>query len=60
MGLPSFVILLDTPRAYSDYSINQKRIIPPNINLDKITHDTQLDPNSITVELVLKNIENFI
>ena len=60
MGLPSFVILLDTPRAYSDYSINQKRIIPPNINLDKITHDTQLDPNSITVEIVLKNIENFI
>ena len=41
-------------------NINQKRIIPPNINLDKITHDTQLDPNSITVEIVLKNIENFI
>ena len=38
----------------------KKRIKLGNINLDKITHDTQLDPNSITVELVLKNIENFI
>ena len=28
MGKPSFVILLDTPRAYTDYSVNQKKIIP--------------------------------
>ena len=27
MGKPSFVILLDTPRAYTDYSINQIKII---------------------------------
>ena len=60
MGLPCFVILLDSPKAYSDYSINQKRIIPNNISLDEITHDTRLDPNLITTELVLDKIKNFI
>ena len=55
-----FVILLDTPKAYSDYSKNQFRIIPPNTDLDKITHDSNLDPNSITVDLVLNKIKNFI
>tara|TARA_Y100000591_G_scaffold332377_1_gene369449 strand:- start:1738 stop:2664 length:927 start_codon:yes stop_codon:yes gene_type:complete len=60
MGLPSFIILLDSPRAYSDYSINQKRIIPQNMNLDEITHDTKLDPGLITAELVLKKIKKFI
>ena len=60
MGIPCFIILLDTPRAYSDYSINQNRIIPPNILLDKITHDSKLDPNSISVEMVLEKIKNFI
>jgi ADP-heptose:LPS heptosyltransferase len=60
MGLPSFIILLDSPRAYSDYSINQKRIIPQNINLNEITHDTRLDPKLITTKLVLNKIKDFI
>ena len=60
MGKPSFVILLDTPRAYSDYSVNQNRILQPNINLDEITHDSKLDPNSITVEMILDKIKKFI
>jgi hypothetical protein len=60
MGKPSFIILLDTPRAYSDYSVNQNRILPPNINLDEITHDSKLDPNSITVEMILDKIKKFI
>ena len=60
MGIPCFIILLDTPRAYSDYSVNQNRIIPPNIVLDQITHDSKLDPNSISVEMVLDKIKNFI
>ena len=60
MGKLSFVILLDTPRAYSDYSLNQKRIIPANIGLNKITHNSRLDPNSITVEMVMDEIKNFI
>tara|TARA_B100001057_G_C22854631_1_gene952246 strand:- start:1503 stop:2429 length:927 start_codon:yes stop_codon:yes gene_type:complete len=60
MGKPSFIILLDTPRAYSDYSVNQKRIIPPNKNLDEITHDSKLDPNTISVKLVINKIKDFI
>ena len=60
MGIPCFIILLDTPKAYSDYSVNQNRIIPPNTVLDQITHDSKLDPNSISVEMVLDKIKNFI
>ena len=60
MGKPSFIILLDSPKAYSDYSINQKRIIPPNIKIDNISHGSNLDPNSITVEMVLDKIKQFI
>ena len=60
MNKPSFIILLDSPKAYSDYSINQKRIIPPNIKIDNISHGSNLDPNSITVEMVLDKIKKFI
>ena len=60
MGKPSFIILLDTPRAYSDYSINQNRIIPPGTSLDKIQHDSKLDPNTISVDLVLNRVKEFI
>ena len=28
---PSIVLLLNTPKAYSDYSINHHRIIPDNV-----------------------------
>ena len=60
MGKPSFILLLDTPRAYSDYSTNQIRIIPPGSKLDEITHDSRLDPNSISVDMVLDKIKKFI
>ena len=60
MGKPSFIILLDTPRAYSDYSIMQNRIIPPGTNLDKITHDSRFDPRTISVSMVLDKIKKFI
>ena len=60
MNKPSFVILLDTPKAYSDYSKNQKRIIPPNMDINEIDHGSKLNPNSITVEMVIKEIKNFI
>ena len=60
MNKPSFVILLDTPKAYSDYSKNQKRIIPPNTDINEIDHGSKLNPNSITVEMVIKEIKNFI
>jgi len=60
MGKPSFIILLDTPRAYSDYSLNQHRILPPNVSIDEITHDSRFDPNSITEEMVLEKLKKFI
>ena len=60
MGKPSFIILLDTPRAYSDYSTNQKRILPPNINLDEVTHDSRFDPNLISVNMIINEIKKFI
>ncbi|MBD1135543.1 glycosyltransferase family 9 protein [Pelagibacterales bacterium SAG-MED47] len=60
MGKPSFIILLDTPRAYSDYSIMQNRIIPPGTNLDKITHDSRFDPKTISVSMVLDKVKKFI
>jgi ADP-heptose:LPS heptosyltransferase len=60
MNKPSFVILLDSPKAYSDYSKNQFRIIPPDIDINKITHGSNLDPKSISVEMIFNKIKNFI
>ena len=60
MGKPSFIILLDTPRAYSDYSVNQNRILPPNVNIDEITHDSKFDPNLITTDMVINKIKKSI
>ena len=60
MNKPSFVILLDTPKAYSDYSKNQFRIIPPDVDINKITHGSSFDPDSITVEMIINKVKNFI
>ena len=60
MNKPSFVILLDTPKAYSDYSKNQFRIIPPGADINKITHGSSFDPDSITVEMVINKVKDFI
>ena len=58
--LPSFIIILDTPKAYSDYSKNQYRILPKNINENEITHDSAHPASSISVEMVLNEINDFI
>lgn len=60
LGKPSFILILDTPRAYSDYSKNQFRIIPFGYDLNEITHDTKANPDLITVEMIIKKIKNFI
>ncbi len=60
MGKPSFVILLDTPKAYSDYSVNQIRIIPPDIDINKISHNSRLNPDTVSVDMVLSKIKKFI
>ena len=60
LGKPSFILLLDTPRAYSDYSKNQIQIIPKGYDINKISHDMKVNPNLITLEMIIKNIKNFI
>ena len=58
--LPSFIIMLDTPKAYTDYSKNQYRILPDNIDENHISHESKISANDITVDIVLNKIQNFI
>ncbi len=55
-GIPSIVLLLDTPKAYSDYSKNQFRIIPEGADINKISHDSVFNPNSIKVSQVYNKV----
>ena len=55
-GKKSIVMLLDSPRAYTDYSQNYYRMIPNGFDINEITHGTNADPNLITVEEVIKTI----
>ena len=56
-GIKSIVILLDSPRAYTDYSKNFYRIIPRGYDIDKINHGSKANPNLVLVEDVIKNID---
>ena len=58
--LPSFILIFDTPKAYSDYSKNQFRILPKDTNENDISHDSAYPANSISVGMVLDKIKNFI
>ena len=53
-SIPSLIIMLDTPKAYSDYSKNQLRILPSKISIDEITHDSRISPYEISVDVVLE------
>ena len=55
-GKKSIVFLLDSPKAYTDYSKNYLRIIPEGYKIEEITHGTNANPNLITVNEVIKNI----
>ena len=55
-GKKSIVMLLDSPKAYTDYSNNYHRIIPRGYSIEEITHGTNADPNLITVEEVIETI----
>ena len=57
-GIKSLVILLDTPKAYTDYSKNYQRIIPDGIKIENITHGSNLKPEHVTVEKVYQAIIN--
>ena len=59
-SIPSLIIMLDTPRAYSDYSKNQFRILPDGIKDDNISHNSSFKPESINVESVLKESLNLL
>ncbi|MDC0616380.1 lipopolysaccharide heptosyltransferase family protein [Candidatus Pelagibacter sp.] len=59
-SIPSYIIMLDTPKAYTDYSKNQYRILPNDLNENYITHDSNISAESITVDMVLNKIKNFI
>ena len=60
LGMPSFILLLDTPKAYSDYSKNQIQIVPSGYDINQISHDTNANPNLISVDMILQKIQNFI
>ena len=57
-GIKSLVILLDTPKAYTDYSKNYLRIVPDNIKIENVTHGSNLKPESISVDKVYQTIIN--
>ena len=57
-GKKSIVFLLDSPRAYTDYSKNFFRLVPDGFNIDDITHSTKADPNLILVDNVVQKIQS--
>ena len=57
-GIKSLVILLDSPKAYTDYSKNYQRIIPDGVKIENVTHGSNLNPEHISVEKVYQEIIN--
>ena len=57
-GIKSLVILLDTPKAYTDYSKNFIRIIPDNISIEDVTHGSNLKAEDVSVEKIYQAIIN--
>ena len=56
-GKKSIVILLDSPKAYTDYSINYFRVTPDGYNINDLTHGSNLDPNLVSVDKVIELIK---
>ena len=57
-GIKSLVILLDSPKAYTDYSKNYLRIIPDGVDIENVTHGSNLNPEDVSVEKVYQEIIN--
>ena len=55
-GIKSLVILLDTPKAYTDYSSNFCRIFPDGIKIDNIIHGSNFKPEDVSVEKVYNEV----
>ena len=50
------MLLLNSPKAYSDYSKNHHRIIPDDVKIEEIDHNSNFNPELISVEKVIKKI----
>ena len=57
-GIKSLVILLDTPKAYTDYSKNFLRIVPDGVKIEDITHGSNLRAEDVSVKKVYQIIIN--
>ena len=57
---PSIIILLDSPRAYSDWSAYQNRIISTDTTIDKINHGSYTSQNVVSVDQVFTKVLEFI
>jgi ADP-heptose:LPS heptosyltransferase len=57
-GIKSLVILLDSPKAYTDYSKNYHRIFPEDVKIENITHGSNLNPDDVSVDKVYQEILN--
>ena len=55
-GIKSLVILLDSPKAYTDYSKNYHRIIPNGVKIENVTHGSNLKPEDVTIEKVYQKV----
>ena len=58
-GKRSIVILLDSPRAYTDYSKNYYRVIPKGFDINKLTHGSNADPNLVSVDEIINIVKKF-
>jgi ADP-heptose:LPS heptosyltransferase len=56
-GIKSIVILLDTPKAYTDYSKNFYRVIPKGFDINKISHNSNADPDLVSVDEIINTIK---
>ena len=55
-GKPSLVILLDAPKAYTDYSPYHIRIIPEGYDINNINHGIEINPNLVKVDYLYNKI----
>ena len=58
-GKKSIVILLDSPRAYTDYSQNYYRVIPKGFDIDNLTHGSNAEPNLVSVDEIINIVQKF-
>ena len=58
-GKKSIVILLDSPKAYTDYSKNYHRVIPKGFDINNLTHGSNADPNLVSVDEIINIVQKF-